>query len=715
MSSSARARGGPARPSLTQPTTGSKGSRSVSVNTTRRAMKEKKKEVIIIESDESDVSDYAYVESGGSDVDGDAGENGEAAVTSPRSVVLPERSRRIVRASTAGLPTPHQSTFSTVRDHAVPETPTKKTHGRPLGRIAALVRNTDTTLRMPDTPSTLAPSSSLDGPHSSMKDSHTLGRRLLHTSSTVAPFSSPHGIHMSQPRSSGMFGAHEKADTNIRTLQQKPNSTPASVAVTNSKGALPRSFSSALPPAFLPAVKPRVYSASRSGGKRNFDIGSKKLEAFGFVSATSLLPATTKLNATTVPPIANRPNAAPAIAPTPIVKSEPVPIPTHKPSKQEEVQILGGNRESPPRATRNLAAVATSSPISKFTPRPIKQEAVEVQISVTQPLPRTPEKPIPTKRPCTPSYSTGTYGDPYAISSDSDSDDDDGDNYGNDNGKSHNPPPLKSFAEIADTHETASDVEAVLNQFPTWLDSPSPTELRSSYLGTSQSTPSSRPGKGLWGDGVGNRDRMGRVIRRVRFGEGDGFSTSPVPAKRVTAPSPFTSCVDGVPSPVERNTSPSRLTRTSSPTRQVTPVKRANSLMGETPSTKRTTFTPCRLTPARQTAPLDKCDPSPTPIGRTTPRVEITMPNSESGSDLNEDSNSKLNFNPNNNRRANPIRRQESVVRGDGTRKQKKKKKKGTNKEHKLACRHRNRYRESWRRVERAKGRINVTGKRVSS
>ncbi|KAI0449123.1 hypothetical protein F5B21DRAFT_495332 [Xylaria acuta] len=708
MSSSARARGvpGPGPSSFTQSTVGGAG-------TTRPTMKDKK-EVIVIESDDEDVDDYGVdpcVESGASDVDG-----------GDRSMVVAGRSQRIARASTNGLPTPHQHTYPAVSDHPFPETPTKKANGRAPGRIAALVRNTDTTLRrMPDTPSTLAPSGSLDGLHSSKKldgrvpcrggspinDADKSSHRLPHTPSTSAPFSSPHGTQSLKPLSKGKLGGvvHGKADTNIGALRQKPNTTPNSVAVTNNKGVLPRSSSSALPPTFLPAVKPRVYSASRPSSKRNINIGSKKLEAFGFVSAASLLPATTNRNAATVPLVENRENSASAVTPTPILKSKPIRKLASKPIKQEEIQILGSSRESFPRATRNLTTAATSSPIYKFTPKPIKQEALEIQINAPQPLPRTPEKSIPTKRARTPSYSVGTYGDPYAIPSDSDSDSD------NDNGKPHSCPPLKSFAKIADTHETASDVEAVLNQFPAWLDSPSPTELRSSYPGTSRPTISSLPGKRLWGDGVGNRGRVGRENRRVRFGEGDGFSTSPVPAKRTTALSQVTPPVKRNTSPIRGILSPSRITRTSSPTRRVTPVQRVNSLMRETPSAKRYTFPLHRLSPAQRTALLDKCGPS-SPAERATPRVEITILDSDSESNGDSSKNEMVNSdgtsNPDRHHRGIPIRPRENILRVKEKREKKKKKKKRKRedaKEGKIASRHRNCDRDKWRRGERLKGR----------
>lgn len=418
---------------------------------------------------------------------------------------------------------------------------------------------------------------------SSIKDTDTSGRPLLYTPSAVTPSSSPYGTQSSkvcvelcplfhknrsavliadvrQSRSSRKNAAviREKADTNIGTSRQKPNNTPAPAtpfAVANSKGTLPRPSSSALPLTFQPAVKPRIYSTSQPSGKRNAKIGPQRLETFGFVSATSLMPTTTKRNPTIVPPVSNIQDAVSATTLTPILEPNLVRKPISKPIKQEEVHLLGSSRASLPHATRNLAAAATSSPISKFTSKPIKREGPEIRISGPQPLPQTPERPRSTKRVRTPSYSTGTYRDPYAISSDSDSNND-GDN--NRDCKPHSCPPLKSFAESADTHETASDVEAVLNQFPAWLDSPSPTELRSGYLGASRPTAASRPGKRMWGDGVANRGRVGRENRRVGFGDDNGFSTSPIPGDRVTSLSRITSCEDGITVPVKQNILPSR-------------------------------------------------------------------------------------------------------------------------------------------------------------
>ncbi|KAI1737906.1 hypothetical protein F4680DRAFT_427423 [Xylaria scruposa] len=609
MSGSARARGGPAPPAVTHFTV-AKSKVSKSGSTTQLAMR--KKNVITIDSDDEDLSDYGHY----------------------------------ARYSANGLPTP-QHTSSAVPDRAVPETPTKK-GGRAPGRIAALVRSLDTTLR---TPPPLVPSSGLDGPHSSkktnglvhrrdgssIKDADTSGRSLLHTPSTFTSFSSPCDAQSSKSQSS-------RRSDGIETSRQKPNSTLSPAAITSSQLTLPR-LSSALHPAFPPAVKPRIYSASQPGGKRNIDIGSKKLEAFGFVSASSLLPRTTTKDATTIPPaITNTQNspAAAAVTTLPEVELELVSKPKLKPIKRDEAQILVGSREPLLQATQDTAGVATPTSISKTISKPIKQEPSQVRFSAARLLPQTPEKPIRARRAHTPSYSSGTYRDPYAISSDSE------DDLSNRNGNPHSCPPLKSFAEIADTYETASDVEAVLNQFPAWLDSPSPTELRSSYLGASRPATSSRPGKRFWGDGIGNRGRAGGDSRRVRFCEGDGFSTSPVPAKRTTV-APSRRCLTSFEeratstsasrnaSPIRATTSAGRLTssadRTSPPTRRVAPLGRVDPLMRRvTPLTQQDTFPlQQQLAPTQQTTTsLDSCGRSYPPLAKSnTPRVEITVSDSE--------------------------------------------------------------------------------------
>ncbi|TRX98083.1 hypothetical protein FHL15_001293 [Xylaria flabelliformis] len=589
MSGSARARGGPAPPAVTQPTVAkSKVSKSGSTSTAQLAVKKKKKtkNVIVIDSDDEDVSDY-----GGYACD-----------------------------SANGLPTPRH-TSSVFSDHAVPETPTKN-GGRASGRIAALVRSLNPTLR--NSPATTVSSSDLDCPHSSkktnglvhrrgessIKDADTSGRGFLHTPCSFTSSNSPRGAQLSKSQSC-------RTSDGIETSRQKPNNTLTPAAIKSSEPALPRP-SSTLPLAFAPAVKPRIYSASRPGGRQNVDIKSKKLEAFGFVSATSLLPRNTTRDATTIPPITNTQNApAAAVTTLPNAKLEPV---------------------------------------SKTTSKPIKQEPSKVRFSATRLLPRTPEKPVRAKRAHTPSYSSGTHKDPYAISSDSD------------DGNPYSCPPLRSFAEIADTYETASDVEAVLNQFPAWLDSPSPTP---------RSTTSSILGKRLWGDGTGNRGRGGGDdSRRVRFCEGDGFSTSPVPAKRAIAPSrrltPFeeeraTFSAKRDASPITVITSPARLTssteRTSSPTRRAGPLKRADPLVRKTSLTQRDTF-PLQeqLTPTRQTTTSlnSSYSCSSPPLAKkpsTTPRVEIAISDSEpepaSRRDHSNEEDMDMNMDPNPNPNSN--------------------------------------------------------------
>ncbi|KAI0854832.1 hypothetical protein F4860DRAFT_498179 [Xylaria cubensis] len=705
MSGSARARGGPAPPAVTQSTVAKrKASKSGSTSTAQLAMKEKKKtkNVIVIDSDDEDVSDY-----GG-----------------------------YARDSTNGLPTP-QHTSSAFSDHAVPETPTKN-GGRAHGRITALVRSLNPTPRI--SPATV-PSSDLDGPHSSkktnglvhrrgessIKDADTSGRGFLHTPCSFTSSSSPRGAQLSKSQSS-------RGSDGIETSRQKSNNTLTPAVIKSSEPALPRP-SSALPPAFAPAVKPRIYSASRPGGRQNVDIRSKKLEAFGFVSATSLLPRNSTRDATTIPPITNTQNAAAAAVTTlPNVKLEPVSKPALKPIKREEVQILCDSRKPLLQATQNAATVATPPSISRTISKPIKQEPPQVQFSATRLLPQTPEKPVRAKRTHTPSYSSGTYKDPYAISSDSE------------DGNPYSCPPLRSFAEIADTYETASDVEAVLNQFPAWLDSPSPTP---------RSTKSSILGKRLWGDGTGNRGRGGGDdSRRVRFCEGDGFSTSPVPAKRTIAQgrrlTPFeeergTFSAKRNASPIRVITSPARPTssteRTSSPTRRVVPLKRADPLVRETSLTQRDTFPlQQQLTSTQQTTASSNssCGRSSPPLAKkpnTTPRVEITISDSEPEPESRRDHSNEENMdmdmdptpNPNSNlssdhgihnccqnRDKNPIHRQQQKGGNNSSipirEKEKKKKKKrrkrkkgGHNNDVVASGRHRNCDRETWKDGKRLK------------
>ncbi|KAI0871990.1 hypothetical protein GGS24DRAFT_469217 [Hypoxylon argillaceum] len=369
---------------------------------------------------------------------------------------------------------------------------------------------------MPDTPSTLAPSSSLEegacspkktsglGPRQSSSsargmNTYTLNYRPLGTPSTRALSGSLNGIYPLRPRLSGEAGetAPKKTYMNVGISQENtaPTAGATAIVTTSLDPALLRNPRPILPPTFPPAVKARIYSnVSRGGSQRKMDTGSKNLDTFGFTS-TALPVART--GSTSQPDMATTVFAPPASTCQP--KPIPIPKPTTKRIKQE-------TQEPPQPRTATLPL-----------------------------LPRTPERPATTKRAHTwTTPSTGTYADPYTLSSDSESDDDANDNS---NKETYNLPPLGSFTNILDMHETASDVEAVLDQFPAWLSSPSTPELRSSYLTASSPSrpiiaprPSARP-RNMEGE---NRDKERRESRRVRFGEGDGFSPSPVPQKRAT-------------------------------------------------------------------------------------------------------------------------------------------------------------------------------------
>ncbi|KAI1162606.1 hypothetical protein F5B18DRAFT_376944 [Nemania serpens] len=177
---------------------------------------------------------------------------------------------------------------------------------------------------------------------------------------------------------------------------------------------------------------------------------------------------------------------------------------------------------------RDLAAIAASALILGSNPGPepvpISQQptytfkratseaAVVVEAQPRTPQPRTPQ-PRPRSNARPPAYytpsSASTSGDPYLISSGSDSDSDsdtypNADNDINGHGKgnggsnraSRNPPALKSFAkfDFADAHEPASDVEAVLEEFPAWLrSSPCPTVPRKAVSARAAAPPTLHP------------------------------------------------------------------------------------------------------------------------------------------------------------------------------------------------------------------------------
>ncbi|RWA08524.1 hypothetical protein EKO27_g6581 [Xylaria grammica] len=522
------------------------------------ATRETTRELIVIDSD----SDYDYYSDDDDDDDDDdaVGSSGEPAAASPLLVPSASPSSKAIpvegrpgRTSTTDSCTP-QRRFSGFWD--LLNTPTKKTMN-PTPRQSPLpVKDEDITpRRLPDTRSTLAPLNGLGS------------RDSTQTSKPV-----PNG------ETNGVKGG--KTGINVGVPRREPPAAAPTTAVTTARAGV-------LPPMFPPAVKARVYAAPKPAARRNISSGSKKLEAFGFVSAASLIAGT----ATT----ATR-NVG-TITPAPMPKSSPIPQPIAKPIKQEIsrptniVQVQNRTFWSSPRTTHDTSTAAAIMPIveQKAGSESKHLEATKIRTSNTRSLPRTPENTITTKRAVTPSSSIGTYGDPYAISSDSDSDDDDDD----DNGELHDIPSVKSlnsFAENTNAHETASDVEAVLNQLPAFFDSPSPTEHRSSYLaisGTTRPAVNARPiitarsSKRVRDNEIKDsvETEEGKKKRRVRFGEYDesGSSTIPVKrvdstAKRLTSPPPT-----GSPSPASYITASSRL---ASPIERTGGLGRRNTAFG---------------------------------------------------------------------------------------------------------------------------------------
>ncbi|KAI1288570.1 hypothetical protein F5Y03DRAFT_401701, partial [Xylaria venustula] len=288
---------------------------------------------------------------------------------------------------------------------------------------------------------------------------------------------------------------NNKTRTSPRVSQLKSTKTDSGTAATtaNRNSTLPENSSSILP-AFPPAVKQRVYSTSQPGVQRSISNGSKKLESFGFTPASSLVAGTATATVTT-------PNATTSM-PQPASTSHSIHRPTGHglATRFKSVQVQGA---TPPTTQNTASAPRAPVPIVKTEPRSKRLDLGSIPTRTdtlpSLPLPRTPENPKAVKWGPPLTSSIGTAGDPYSISSDSDSDSDeyDGDNVINDRDggddesgdktdkKPHSAPPLKllkSFADLTDAqHETASDVEAVLKQFPVWLDSPSPTELKYSY------------------------------------------------------------------------------------------------------------------------------------------------------------------------------------------------------------------------------------------
>ncbi|KAI1428098.1 hypothetical protein F5Y12DRAFT_74132 [Xylaria sp. FL1777] len=502
---------------------------------TREAVQER---AIVIDSDSDSTSDNG----GDDEISSSAG----PTVTSlpPSSADSLARTAgaesRIGRAATAGLPTTTTRRWFSGWDPVEFKTTPKNTSSHASDHSRLLVKDTNT-------PSTFSTSKFSDGTYptkrnigvdplqgvSSKKGANIASRGVLGVPSTLA--SSNTSERNNPPKF--LFGSKaddidNKKNINSQILRQKPTTTAVSTtaAPANRNGILPRT-SSLTPHKFLPALKARTYSTPRPGTERSTNNGSNKLKAFGFVSETSPIPETTTVTTQ---------NAA-AITSTPILKSNSIshsmvePIHNGLSRHMEPVQVQSRKPQSSPQTTQNASAPLT--PVlkveAKSISKPTNREAIQDKTGDVL-VPSTPENRMAIKQAPTLSSSVGTYGDPYTISSDSDSDDNDDDNG---NSKPHNLLSLRrlsSFVETPKKHETASDVEAVLNQFPVWFDSPSPSELRPSYSAMSTPTrPSTTawPSKRLWDDGRNNTGKEGKQKRCIRFSGHDGLS--PSPTKRI--------------------------------------------------------------------------------------------------------------------------------------------------------------------------------------
>lgn len=415
------------------------------------------------------------------------------------------------------------------------------------------------------------------------------------TSSTAKAMSSP--FRQSESSAKALSLANHGA-LHSPTSSSSSRARKSELIATNYKKTLLKSSpstTSSLPP---PAVKSRIYSSPRSSSQRKSANGSKNLESFGFVPAT-LLPARANTAVSR--------SAAAAATPTPTSNSTLNPpfqshytskdIKQEDPGHAEPLRAQSIQNQLSAKTSRSTAATVACVPkveaqsVAKL--RHIAAEAIRVQSSNLLQSPQTPENPKnASKHSACLSSSAGSRADPYSISSDSDSDDDDtgddgtititrqdrddgnkNENENNDRNSITKPSPLKSlssFAEIpSSSHETASDVEAVLNQYSAWFDSPSPTMSRprrdlgqgsntatpTASTGTTITTPTTAvaaagndsanvrtappawPTKRLWDNSGKKADSTGsREKRRVRFSEddGDAFSPSPLPpAKRI--------------------------------------------------------------------------------------------------------------------------------------------------------------------------------------
>lgn len=216
----------------------------------------------------------------------------------------------------------------------------------------------------------------------------------------------------------------------------------------------------------------------------------------------------------------------------------------------------------PANAPTGRDAAVAAAPVRIHKPRPIAQpimkseapEVGEVQTLTLQQRPRTNGQ-LPSTMPAYNSLSSiGTPGDPYCISSGSDNDSDfdadaDAAGRGNRHRASPNPCPLSSFINFTDTHEPASDVEAVLKEFPKWLGSLDPTEPQPISVAvpapalqptttvqattntrqsqsTTAATPSEKPGDD---EGRTMREARGNGFRVGYGGDDKTLSPSPVP------------------------------------------------------------------------------------------------------------------------------------------------------------------------------------------
>ncbi|KAI0536680.1 hypothetical protein GGR58DRAFT_380973 [Xylaria digitata] len=638
---------------------------SINANTSggrgRLATQEVVREVIIIDSD--------------SDPDDDDDETGSNAEPTPVPVPAPlphpipsSRSslKRVPvetqtdRTSTADLLTPKRR-FSGFWDLAECKTPMEKTTGLAPRQSTSLVKETNVARRHP-----------------------------LDTPPTLAPLGNPGSIDAPKPMlNTEVDGTKDKkTDTKVGVLRQKPAAAPSTTtAITATRnGTLPRHSSPLLPPMFPPAVKARVYSEPQPSARRNIKGGSKKLEAFGFVSAASLLTETT-------------------VPATPIPKPNSISRPIAKPIKKEisgpteVLQIRSRNPPSTHLATRDSPTAVTPMPIIKTEPisEPTHWETVQVHNNNLRPLPRTPENVKPATRVVASSSSIGTYGDPYAISSDSDSDDD------GELRKALSVKSLGSFAETTSTYETASDVEAVLNQFPSWLDSPSPFKDRPSYLATPTTL---RPAIKAWPTTAGHSSKRlldyghedeGKEKRRIRFSGGDGFSSSPIPPKRAASPAGrFTSPLLRPATPANRVTNSCEL---APPTKHMISTKPIAILGRSISSTARHD--------ASHVASLTEQINSP--IKRITACGVDRNPNGHINSDsaLNHTHTPDQNQDRNQDQDPPPARGNIPPLERKGASKPKEKKKRKNRKAHssadKTASRYRNRNRETWRPKKKRK------------